>query len=399
MLRGKKILLGVTGGIAAYKIPQLIRLLKKNEAEVQVIATTSAFQFVTPTVLSTLSHKPALSSFTQNAETGVWNNHVSLALWADLFLVAPLTANTLAKMASGLCDNLLLATYFSAKCPVIVAPAMDLDMYAHDTVTQNLQKLANNGVQILPANEGELASGLEGKGRMQEPEEIFQAVWKFFTPKTSYHQKHFLITAGPTHEPIDPVRFIGNRSSGKMGFALAEAALKFGAKVTLVSGPTQLQINHPSLELIRVETAQQMFDASIKAFKKADVGIFAAAVSDYRVKQASDKKIKKQQHFSLDLEKNPDILQYCGQNKNRNQMVIGFALETHDEEKYAQEKLKAKNADFIILNSTQTPNATFGFNTNKVTVFGTNNKKEAFELMSKQILAEKLLQYFYQFIV
>lgn len=398
MLSGKKIILGVTGGIAAYKVASLIRLLKKQKAEVRVIATASAFDFVTPITLSTLSQNPVISEFTENPKTGVWNNHVEYGLWADLMILAPLTANTLAKMASGICDNFLLATYFSAKCPVLAAPAMDLDMYAHPTVENNLKTVAQNGVIVLPAQSGELASGLIGVGRMQEPEEIFDFVKNYFNPQSKYAGKRVLITAGPTHEPIDPVRFIGNRSSGKMGYSIAKAALSLGADVTLVSGPTQISLEHKNLNLIRVETAQQMFEASTLAFKEAEVAIFSAAVSDYSPKEIAKQKIKKTENLSIELEKTNDILKFCGQQKRKDQLVIGFSLESNNEEEYAKAKLVSKNADFIVLNSLNDKNATFGYDTNKVTVFGINNIVKGFELMTKEKLAKEILSYFEDFL-
>lgn len=398
MLSGKKIILGITGGIAAYKVASLIRLLKKQKAEVRVIATASAFDFVTPTTLSTLSQNPVISEFTENPKTGVWNNHVEYGLWADLMILAPLTANTLAKMATGICDNFLLATYFSAKCQVFVAPAMDLDMYAHPTVKNNLKTITQNGVTVLPAQSGELASGLIGQGRMQEPQDIFDFIANYFKPHSKYASKRILITAGPTHEPIDPVRFIGNRSSGKMGYSIAKAALNLGADVTLVSGPTQLSLQHKNLNLIRVETAQQMFEASKLAFKEADVAIFSAAVSDYSPKEIANQKIKKTENLSIELEKTNDILKFCGLQKLANQLVIGFALESNNEEEYAKGKLVSKNADFIVLNSLNDKNATFGYDTNKVTVFGTNNIVKGFELMTKEKLAKELLGYFEDFL-
>mgnify|MGYP005989862575 CR=1 FL=1 len=398
MLSGKKIILGVTGGIAAYKVAPLIRLLKKQKAEVRVIATASAFDFVTPITLSTLSQNPVISEFTENPKTGVWNNHVEYGLWADLMILAPLTANTLAKMASGICDNFLLATYFSAKCPVLAAPAMDLDMYAHPTVENNLKTVAQNGVIVLPAQSGELASGLIGVGRMQEPEEIFDFVKNYFNPQSKYAGKRVLITAGPTHEPIDPVRFIGNRSSGKMGYSIAKAALSLGADVTLVSGPTQISLEHKNLNLIRVETAQQMFEASTLAFKEAEVAIFSAAVSDYSPKEIAKQKIKKTENLSIELEKTNDILKFCGQQKRKDQLVIGFSLESNNEEEYAKAKLVSKNADFIVLNSLNDKNATFGYDTNKVTVFGINNIVKGFELMTKEKLAKEILSYFEDFL-
>lgn len=390
MLRGKKIVLGVTGGIAAYKTAFLVRLLIKAEAEVKVIFTPSAFDFVSPLTFSTLSKNPVVSEFTQNAKTGEWTNHVAYGAWADLLIIAPLTANTLAKMANGICDNFLLATYLSAKCETIVAPAMDLDMFAHATTKANLEKLKSFGVKILPSPKGELASGLEGEGRMAEPYYIFEKIENYFNSHKTLINKRIVITAGPTHEPIDPVRFIGNRSSGKMGYALAAEALERGALVSLVSGPTTQKLTHKNLKLISVNTAQEMFDATTQHFKDADMGIFAAAVGDYKVKSPSDKKIKKQTEQTLVLTKNPDILAECGSSKKESQLVVGFALETNDGEKYAKDKLIAKNADFIVLNSTQDKGAAFGHDTNKVTLVSRGNNPLSFELMTKQNLAKQL---------
>ena len=390
MLRGKKIVLGITGGIAAYKTTFLVRLLVKAEAEVKVIFTPSAFDFVTPITFSTLSKNPVASEFAQNSKTGEWTNHVAYGAWADLLVIAPLTANTLAKMANGICDNFLLATYLSAKCDTMVAPAMDLDMFAHATTKANIERLKSFGVKILPSPKGELASGLEGEGRMAEPEFIFEQIDNYFNAKQTLSNKQVLITAGPTHEPIDPVRFIGNRSSGKMGYALAAEALERGAHVTLVSGPTNQTLAHKNLKLIAVNTAQEMYDAAIAHFKVADLGIFAAAVGDYKVKSPSSKKVKKESEQTLVLTKNPDILAECGTSKKENQLVVGFALETNDGEKYAKDKLKSKNADYIVLNSTQDKGATFGYDTNKITLFSKGNNAIPFELMTKQNLAKQL---------
>lgn len=391
-LQGKKILVGVTGGIAAYKVHFLIRDLVKNGAEVQVIMTEDAHQFVTPLSLSTLSRKPVYTDF--YTADGTWNNHVELALWADVMLIAPCTANTMAKMATGICDNLLLATYLSAKCPVFVAPAMDLDMYAHPTTTTNLHKLEEFGNQIIPAEEGELASGLIGKGRMAEPETIFTHLRTFFSTESSsslLKEKTVLITAGPTFEPIDPVRFIGNHSSGKMGFALAEAAADRGAKVILISGPSSQHTTHPNISLHNVISAKEMLDEVFKYYENVDVAIMSAAVADYTPKYYSDQKIKKkEQDFMIELVKNPDILKTMGEKKSH-QLLVGFALETQNEVEYAKSKLVQKNLDLIILNSLQDSGAGFKRDTNKVSIFTKEGESKVFELKKKTEVAEDIL--------
>ncbi|MCL1677060.1 bifunctional phosphopantothenoylcysteine decarboxylase/phosphopantothenate--cysteine ligase CoaBC [Elizabethkingia meningoseptica] len=391
-LQGKKILVGVTGGIAAYKVHFLIRDLVKNGAEVQVIMTEDAHQFVTPLSLSTLSRKPVYTDF--YTADGTWNNHVELALWADVMLIAPCTANTMAKMATGICDNLLLATYMSAKCPVFVAPAMDLDMYAHPTTTTNLHKLEEFGNQIIPAEEGELASGLTGKGRMAEPETIFAHLRIFFSTESSsslLKGKTVLITAGPTFEPIDPVRFIGNHSSGKMGFALAEAAADRGAKVILISGPSSQHTTHPNISLHNVISAKEMLDEVFKYYENVDVAIMSAAVADYTPKYYSDQKIKKkEQDFMIELVKNPDILKTMGEKKSH-QLLVGFALETQNEVEYAKSKLVQKNLDLIILNSLQDSGAGFKRDTNKVSIFTKEGESKVFELKKKTEVAEDIL--------
>ncbi|HFK5572654.1 bifunctional phosphopantothenoylcysteine decarboxylase/phosphopantothenate--cysteine ligase CoaBC [Elizabethkingia anophelis] len=391
-LQGRKVLVGVTGGIAAYKIHFLIRELVKNGAEVQVIMTEDAHQFVTPLSLSTLSRKPVYTDF-YNTE-GIWNNHVDLALWADVMLIAPCTANTLAKMATGLCDNLLQATYLSAKCPVFVAPAMDLDMYAHPTTTENLKKIEGFGNRIIPAEEGELASGLMGLGRMAEPETIFRHLQQFFSTESSkslLKGKKILITAGPTFEPIDPVRFIGNHSSGKMGFALAEAAADRGAEVILITGPSSLHTTHPNISLHAVISAKEMLEEVFKYYENVDVAIMSAAVADYTPKYYSDQKIKKkEQDFMIELVKNPDILKTMGEKKSH-QLLVGFALETQNEVEYAKSKLVQKNLDLIILNSLQDSGAGFKRDTNKISIFTKEGESKVFDLKKKTEVAEDIL--------
>ena len=393
MLAGKKILLGITGGIAAYKIAYLIREFKKNDAEVKCVFSPSASSFVSPLTFSTLSQNPVYSEF-WNKENGEWTNHVDLGLWADVMVIAPLTSNSLAKIANGYCDNLLMAVYRSAKCPVIVAPAMDLDMYKHPSTSEALDKIKSFGVQVIPAEEGFLASGLEGKGRMAETNTILENVVDFFKNSESLKGKNILVTAGPTYESIDPVRFIGNHSSGKMGYAIAKELLRRGAKVTLVSGPSSENLTHKNLTLHRIQSAQELMDKVKTEFPKMNGGIFAAAVSDYRPKTQADKKIKKKSDsLTIELVKNPDILRWCGENKKKNQWLCGFALETNNEEENALGKLKRKNLDFIVLNSLKDKGAGFGHNTNKITIFDKDNKKQKFELLEKEIVARNIVNY------
>ncbi len=390
ILSGKKILLGITGSIAAYKTHYLIRDLIKAGAEVQVIATPSALQFVTPVSLATLSKKPILTQYARQT-TGEWHNHVELGLWADLFLIAPATANTLAKMTVGICDNLLQATYLSARCPVWVAPAMDLDMYQHTATQHNLSVLSQQGITVLEPESGELASGLHGKGRMQEPETIVAKVIDFFAGGKPLHKKQVLITAGPTFEKIDPVRYIGNFSSGKMGFALAEQAARLGAQVTLIAGPVHLQTAHPNIKRIDVTTADEMFDAVAQHFEQAGIFISAAAVADYKPEKTATDKIKKQDdRFSITLTKNKDILQHFGNRKQKHQIVVGFALETTNEQQHAQEKLVRKNADIIVLNSLNDKGAGFRSDTNKITVLHRNGEVKKFPLKPKTEVAQDI---------
>ncbi len=368
-LRGKKIILGVTGSISAYKSAILTRLLIKAGAEVQIIMSTSAFDFITPLTLATLSKRPVLSQF-QKDETGVWNNHVELGLWADLFLVAPISANTLAKFANGICDNLLSATYLSARCPVMVAPAMDLDMYQHPSVHSNIEKLESFGNGILDAESGELASGLSGQGRMMEPEHILAKVEEFFAIKTDFNGKKVMITMGPTQEALDPVRYISNHSSGKMGLALANTFLSRGAEVFVVSGPISLRVNKNSFHWQDVNSAKEMYMASSEIHDQMDICVFAAAVADYAPAEIYPEKIKKSDStLSIDLVKNVDIAAKLGAKKKHNQVHIGFALETENEAENARRKLTKKNFDMIVLNSMKESGAGFQLDTNKVHIF------------------------------
>ncbi|MBO3700467.1 bifunctional phosphopantothenoylcysteine decarboxylase/phosphopantothenate--cysteine ligase CoaBC [Roseivirga sp. E12] len=391
MLKGKKILVGVTGSIAAYKAAFLVRLLVKEEAEVKVILTDAAKEFITPLTLSTLSKNPVLSKFT-DGDQGEWNNHVDLGLWADAMLIAPASANTIGKMANGLCDNLLLATYLSARCPVFFAPAMDLDMYQHQSVLDNIAKLQSFGNQIIEAQYGELASGLIGTGRMAEPEDLVQALNEHFSSNLPLSGKKVLITAGPTYEAIDPVRFIGNYSTGKMGYAIAIAAAQAGATVNLVSGPTHLDINHPNIERIDVRSGKEMYEACDKQYGSTDITIFAAAVADYSPNSVADQKIKKQgESMSIDLSKTTDIAKTLGKKKTDKQLNIGFALETNNEVENAKEKIKAKNFDMIVLNSLQDSGAGFGHNTNKISIIDKANNIEHFELKTKTQVAKDIV--------
>lgn len=388
-LYGKKILVGITGGIAAYKINALIRDFIKNGAEVQVILTPSAKDFVTPLTLSTLSKNPVYSDFT--TQNGKWNSHVDLALWADVVLIAPCTANTLAKMVNGICDNLLIATYLSAKCPIFIAPAMDLDMYAHPSTKKNLILAKEYGHHIIPAEEGELASGLFGKGRMAEPETIFNHIKNFFEQKQSLKGKHILVTAGPTYEPLDPVRFIGNHSSGKMGYAIAQEAQKRGAKVTLISGPSTL-MPPKEVEIHKVNSAKEMFDQVFTHYHQVDIAIMSAAVADYTPKVVAQEKIKKNDdELTLTLVKNPDILKTMG-DKKQHQFLVGFALETQNEENNAKGKLERKNLDMIILNSLKDKGAGFKGDTNKIKIITPTEQKD-FTLKSKEEVAQDILDF------
>ena len=393
-MQGKRILLGITGGIAAYKIASLIRLLIKSGAEVKCILTPASCDFISPLTVATLSKNPVGIEFWDKSD-GSWTNHVEYGLWADVFLIAPLTANTLHKLATGGCDNLLLATYLSMKCPVIVAPAMDLDMYIHPSTTRNLELLRLDGVKIIPAESGELASGLIGQGRMAEPENLFTFLESFFSKSNVLAGKKFLITAGPTYESIDPVRFIGNHSSGKMGYALASNILEKGGEVLLISGPTKLDIKHENLTLIKVQSAQNMLDAVQLNWSKSDVGIFSAAVADYRPSTIANQKIKKgEDSLTIELIKNPDILDWAGSTKSEDQCLIGFALETNDGKQYAEDKLRRKNLNFIVLNSLEDHGAGFGHDTNKISILDNHNNFTSFELKTKVDVADDIVKYF-----
>ena len=386
MVKGKNILLGVSGGIASYKTTILVRLLKKAGANVKIVMTPAAKEFITPLTLATLSENPVFSEFS-NKTNGEWNSHVELGLWADVFIVAPATANTLAKMANGICDNLLLATYLSAKCPIFIAPAMDLDMYKHPTTAKNITSLKSFGYHIIDATEGELASGLVGKGRMEEPEKIVEILNTFFNQNLPLENKKVLITAGPTYEQIDPVRFIGNNSSGKMGLELAKQAKKLGAEVTLVIGPNHLQIEE-NISIIKVKSADEMYLAVHQCVKKVDVVIMSAAVADFKPKKVSIQKIKKNNtDLVVELEPTKDILKSVGEIKKRNQLLVGFALESNNELENAKAKLKSKNLDLIVLNSLNDKGAGFELDTNQITLIDKNNKVEKFELKSKSAVA------------
>ena len=392
-MKGKKILLGITGGIAAYKIAFLIRLLKKEGAEVKCILTPASCDFISPLTLATLSENPVYIDF-WNQKDGQWTNHVDLGMWPDVFLIAPLTANTLAKLATGYCDNLLTATYLSAKCPVMIAPAMDLDMYAHPTTTNNLNQLASYGVQILPAESGFLASGLVGKGRMTEPEDIVAKLNTFFTLNNSMLGKKVLITAGPTHEHIDPVRFIGNHSTGKMGYAIAEEFLQRGAEVLLISGPTKLKIAHPRLTKKEVVSANEMLSLVQEYWTSYQIGVFCAAVADYRpVVKATEKIKKKEEEITLTLVKNPDVLAWAGVHKQAEQFLVGFALETNDALQHAKNKIVRKNLDAIVVNSLENEGAGFGHDTNKIAILSKEGQITDFPLKLKQDLAYDIVNY------
>ncbi|SMP06103.1 bifunctional phosphopantothenoylcysteine decarboxylase/phosphopantothenate--cysteine ligase CoaBC [Chryseobacterium profundimaris] len=389
-LSGKKILIAVCGGIAAYKIHFLIRDFIKKQAEVQVIMTPDAEHFVTKLSISTLSKKPVYSDF--YSDNGTWNSHVEMALWADVMIVAPCTAGTLSKMVHGMCDNLVIATYMSAKCPVFIAPAMDLDMYAHPSTKRNLELAESFGHIIIPAESGELASGLSGQGRMSEPATIAHTIEDFFNVNTkkTLDGKTVLITAGPTYEAIDPVRFIGNHSSGKMGFSLAEEASKRGAKVILISGPSSEKVSNKNIELHKVTSAKEMMAKVFEFYDTADIGIASAAVADYAPKEVAKEKIKKNdENLTIELVKNPDILKSMGE-KKAHQFLVGFALETQNEEENAKAKFEKKNLDMIVLNSLRDEGAGFKNDTNKIKIFTKTEKKE-FDLKSKENVAKDIL--------
>ena len=396
-MQAKRILLGITGGIAAYKIASLVRLLIKSGAEVRCIMTPASCDFITPLTLATLSKNEVIQDFWDEG-TGEWANHVELGMWPDVFLIAPLTASSMSKMVHGQSDNVLMATYLSAKCPVVVAPAMDLDMYKHPTTSENLKALSAHGVDIIPPNSGELASGLVGEGRMAEPEEIHDYLNDFFSKGKDFEGKKVLITAGPTHEAIDPVRFIGNHSSGKMGVALANSFLKRGAEVTLVLGPSKENCVHPNLTLKRVVSAEEMLEKVKEEWKSSDIGVFSAAVADYRPKEKAVQKIKKKsEELTVELIKNPDILKWAGENKSTDQVLVGFALETENERANAKGKLEKKNLDVIVLNSLNDSGAGFAHNTNKIAIFDKHNNSQDFELTTKKVVAENILDYLKNF--
>lgn len=393
-LENKKIIIGITGGIAAYKINYLVRDFVKAGAEVRIVMTKPTEDFVSPLTLSTLSRNKVYTDFYDENKT--WNNHVELALWADVMLIAPCTANTLAKIANGICDNFLMAVYMSAKCPVIIAPAMDLDMYAHPAVTKNLNIIESFGHKIIPAEYGELASGLIGQGRLAEPETIFRTVGNEFTDTdATFAGKKILITAGPTYENIDPVRFIGNHSSGKMGFDLAKEAAKRGAKVTLISGPSSQKTDDKNIDVYRVTSAQEMFDEVFKHYENTDIAIMSAAVADYTPKVKATEKIKKNDNeLTIELIKNKDILRTMGEKKTH-QFLVGFALETQNEEENAKGKLIKKNLDMIVLNSLRDEGAGFANATNKIKIF-TPTEEQSFTLKSKEEVACDILNFIAQ---
>jgi phosphopantothenoylcysteine decarboxylase/phosphopantothenate--cysteine ligase len=388
MLEGKKIIVGVTGSIAAYKIPMLVRLLVKAGAEVKVVMTKSAGDFVSPLTLSTLSKNQVITDF---AENSLWTNHVMLGRWADIMIIAPLSCNTLAKISSGLCDNLLMAVYLSATCPVVVVPAMDEDMWKHPSTKNNILQIENRGNKIIPVGTGELASGLSGEGRMAEVEDVYQWVLQFFSDKEQLKGKNVLVTAGPTHEAIDPVRFIGNYSSGKMGLAITKELKNRGANVTLVLGPSSIKIPD-GIKVVHVHSAEEMFAACDSHFASMDIAIMSAAVADYTPLSAKEEKIKKTgDSLILELKKTRDILKHLGSIKKDHQMVVGFALETNDGEEYAIKKLEEKNADLIVLNQLKDKGAGFGYDTNKITIFGKGGKKIQFDLKSKEAVATDII--------
>ena len=396
MLKGKKIVLGVTGSIAAYKAALLVRMLIKEGAEVKVIMTSAAKDFISPLTLATLSKHPVLIDVFKE---DTWANHVMLGRWADMMLVAPLSCNTLAKMAVGICDNLLLAVYLSAACPVMLAPAMDEDMWKHPCTRRNLQTLASNGNVIVPVDNGELASGLFGEGRMAEPEAIIASVIQQFKNAGSLSGKKALVTAGPTYEHIDPVRFIGNHSSGKMGVAIARELSERGAAVTLVLGPATGTFNLDGLNVINVQTAEEMYNACHSVFAETDITIMAAAVADYTPVAVAPEKIKKKEEsWQVALKKTPDILKSLGQKKTGKQVLAGFALETTDERQNALAKLQQKNADIIVLNSLRDSGAGFGKDTNKIAVFDRNGKEKSFDLKSKTAVAKDIVDYIIEYI-
>lgn len=393
MLKGKHIVLGITGSIAAYKAASLARLFIKAGAEVQIVITPAGKEFITPVTLSALTGKPVVSEFF-TANDGTWHSHVDLGLWADLMIIAPATASTIGKMAHGIADNMLITTYLSMKAPVFVAPAMDLDMFAHPTTQHNLNLLKSYGNTIIEPEAGELASHLVGKGRMEEPEKIFETVTCFFESQNKLAGKKVVITAGPTYEKIDPVRFIGNYSSGKMGYALAETCAEYGAEVILISGPVNLTLNHPNIKRIDVESAEQMYNTAIEQFTTADSAILCAAVADYRPKQKEDSKIKrKSDEIDLKLVKNRDIAASLGAMKTKKQTLIGFALETDHEYENALKKIETKNLDFIVLNSLNDKGAGFQHDTNKISIIDKHRSRTDFDLKTKKEVANDIIEF------
>lgn len=393
MLNGKKILIGITGGIAAYKIPVLLRLLIKEGASVKIVMTREACNFVTPLTLSALSQNPvSIEPF--NSNDGSWHSHIELGCWADAFVIAPLTANSMAKLATGITDNLLLATYLACRCPVFFAPSMDVDMYHHETTQQNIRVLLSHGNRLIAPKEGELASGLTGMGRLEEPENIVDILREYFSTKRSLSGKKILISSGPTIESIDPVRYISNHSSGRMGNALALEAATRGANVTLVSGPVKVYPEHPLIETVKVTTAEEMYSSCTQLFSSMDIAIMAAAVSDYTPDKPEKEKIKKKEDsFSLNLVKTKDILGALGNVKTKNQLLIGFALETNNEIENAFDKLNTKNLDFIVLNSLKDEGSGFGHETNKISIIGSDRGIKHFDLKSKTEVASDILNF------
>lgn len=393
-LKDKNIIIGITGSIAAFKAATLTRLLIKQGAKVKIIMTPLAKEFITPVTLATLSQNTVLIDFFKH-DDGSWNSHVDLGIWADLFLLAPASANTMAKMAHGICDNLLLTTYLSLRCPVMIAPAMDLDMYRHEATQNNLEILKKRGHLIIEPETGELASGLIGKGRMEEPEKITDEVIRFFNSKKKLKHKRFLVTAGPTYEKIDPVRFIGNYSSGKMGYAIAEKLADEGAEVELISGPVNIQPQHSNIKLHKVHTAQEMYEKSIELFPDCNGAVMAAAVADYAVENSNNEKLKREStgNITLNLTPTKDIAAALGQQKQSNQILVGFALETNNELANAQKKLVNKNLDFIVLNSLNEEGAGFNVDTNKITIIDKSKKTTQYTLKDKKYVATDIVNY------
>lgn len=391
-LKGKNILLGITGGIAAYKAAILVRLLVKEGADVKVVMTKLAKEFITPLTMATLSKNPILVEFF-DPENGQWNSHVDLGSWSDLFVIAPATANSMGKMAHAVADNLLITTYLSAKCPVMIAPAMDLDMFKHPANLKNIETLKSYGNVIIEPESGELASGLTGKGRMAEPEVITEKIIEFLSSKKKLKSKKILVTAGPTFEPIDPVRFIGNYSSGKMGFAIAEELANQGAEVILISGPSYLETSNSLITRINIQTAQEMYNESVKHFTDCDAAIMSAAVADFKPVVQFDKKVKRgKDNMQITLEPNKDIAAELGKMKKRNQVLVGFALETNDEIKNAKKKIKNKNLDFIVLNSLNEDGAGFGYDTNKINIIDNKDNITEFNIKAKKDVAVDIVE-------